>query len=173
MGIHDHFVQFYHDDTFLTGSVASFIREGLKGNSTVIIVATAHHCAELHKVLTLKETTHENLKFLDAVELLSRFMVNGMPDKPFFKNVVGDIVGEASKHGPVRVFGEMVGILWAKGETRAALRLEELWNWLMEKHSLSLLCAYPIANLSSEKSHDHMRDISRLHTHSHTQSAGS
>ena len=173
MSTHDQSVQFYQDNTFLTASVARFIREGLQGNSPVIIVATAQHRAELHKVLTLDEKNHDNLKFLDAAVLLSTFMVDGMPDKLLFKNVVGGLVGEASKHGPVRVFGEMVALLWAKGETRAALRLEELWNWLMEQQSLSLLCAYPLANLSSEKADEHMRDISRLHTHSHTQSADS
>jgi hypothetical protein len=169
MSIHDHSVQFYHDDTFFTESVASFIREGLKGNSTVIIVATAHHRAELHKVLTFQETNHDKLRFLDAGVLLSTFMVDGMPDELLFKNVIGGMVGEASKDGPVRVFGEMVALLWAKGDTRAALCLEELWNWLMEKQSFALLCAYPIANLSSEEGHDSMPVISRLHSHSHAQ----
>src|ERR1700704_6548851 len=100
MSIHDHSVQFYHDDMFLTESVASFIREGLKVNSTVIIVATAHHRAELHKVLTSTEMKLDKLQFLDAEVLLSTFMVDGMPDELLFKNVIGGMVGEASKDGP-------------------------------------------------------------------------
>lgn len=169
MGIHGHSVQFYQDDTFLTESVARFIREGLKGDETVIIVATAQHREELRKGLTPQEITHDKLWFLDASEQLSTFMVDGWPNEQLFKNVIGGLIGPASQHGPVRVFGEMVAILWAKGHTRAALRLEELWNGLMKEQSFALLCAYPMANFSSEKDTDSVLAISRLHTHSHTQ----
>lgn len=170
MGIHGHSVQFYKDDTFLIESVARFVREGLAVNDTAIIVATPQHREELRKVLTTPEVTHENLWFLDADQQLSTFMVDGWPNERLFNNVFGGMINQASQRGPVRVFGEMVALLWAGGHTRAALRLEELWNRLMEKQSFALLCAYPMANLSSEKDNDSVLAISRLHTHSHTQS---
>jgi hypothetical protein len=166
-----HSVQFYQDDTFLTESVARFIREGLQANETVFILATAQHRQELRKVLTSQETTHDKLCFLDAREQLSTFMVDGWPNERRFKNAIGGMIGQESKHGPVRVFGEMVAILWAEGHTRAALRLEELWNRLMEEQSFALLCAYPMANWSQEKDNDSVLAISQLHTHVHNQSA--
>ena len=169
MSMHSHSVQFYQDDTFLTESVARFITEGLQANETAIIVATAQHRQELRKVLTSEETTHENLWFLDAREQLSTFMADSWPNERRFKNAIGGMIGQASKQGPVRVFGEMVAILWAEGQTRAALRLEELWNRLMEEQSFALLCAYPIANLSEEKDNNSMLAISRLHAHVHNQ----
>src|SRR5581483_10824282 len=42
-------------------------------------------------------------------------------------------------------FGEMVALLWAQGNTEAAIRLEQLWNQLAEKHSFHLHCAYPLS----------------------------
>ncbi len=96
-------------------------------------------------------------------------MDDGWPNERRFKNVIGSLIGPASKHGPVRVFGEMVAILWANGDTRAALRLEELWNELMKEQTLTLLCGYPMSNFSQESGKDSVLAISRLHTHSHTQ----
>ena len=45
----------------------------------------------------------------------------------------------------VRVYGEMVALLWAAGETAAAIALEGFWNDLAETHEFALLCAYPMS----------------------------
>jgi hypothetical protein len=45
---------------------------------------------------------------------------------------------------PLRIFGEMVAVLWNDGKHDAALSLEELWNDLREEHDFSLFCAYPL-----------------------------
>jgi hypothetical protein len=44
----------------------------------------------------------------------------------------------------LRVYGEMVGLLWQAGEYPAAIRLEQLWHRLMKAVDFSLYCAYPI-----------------------------
>src|SRR4029078_5440940 len=44
---------------------------------------------------------------------------------------------------PVRIYGEMVDILWRAGRRPAALRLQEPWSELDEVHRLSLLCGSP------------------------------
>jgi hypothetical protein len=43
----------------------------------------------------------------------------------------------------VRVFGEMVSLLWDAGLIDAAVELEVLWNELGVQYPFSLLCAYP------------------------------
>lgn len=133
-------VQLYIDDTFLT----RFITEGLQVNDTVIIVATAQHREELHKALTPEQVAHDKLRFFDASEQLSKFMVNDWPSELRLRNVVRDMMGQARQTDPVRIFGEMVAILWAEGYTRAAIRLEELWNKLLTEQPFSLLCASPM-----------------------------
>ena len=43
----------------------------------------------------------------------------------------------------VRLFGEMVSLLW-RVDVLAASRLEELWNEAIATHSVSLLCTYAL-----------------------------
>lgn len=40
------------------------------------------------------------------------------------------------------MYGEMVNLLWEKGNLSAALRLEQLWNELGKTHSFALHCSY-------------------------------
>jgi hypothetical protein len=167
MSLQNHSVQFYNDDIFLTQSVARFITEGLEANETVIIVATAQHREDLQRVLTPEQLTHDKLRFFDAEDQLSQFLVAEWPSELRFRQVVDGMLGQARQSGPVRIFGEMVAVLWARGYTWAALRLEALWNKLLEDHSFALLCAYPMSNLSTD--HKSLQAISRLHTHVHTQ----
>ena len=44
----------------------------------------------------------------------------------------------------LRGFGEMVGLLWERGQFPSAIRLEQLWNALQASLGLDLYCAYPI-----------------------------
>lgn len=41
-------------------------------------------------------------------------------------------------------YGEMVGLLWERGETAAALELEQFWNTILPDTVCSLFCGYPI-----------------------------
>jgi hypothetical protein len=76
------------------------------------------------------------LAFLDAALCSPHVITDGMPDAVLFKNRLGKIIrkrqcesanGEPRK---IRVFGEMVSLLYMAGNTPAAARLEEFWrNW--------------------------------------------
>jgi hypothetical protein len=64
----------------------------------------------------------------------------------------------------VRVFGEMVALLWADGDRNGALVLEELWNDLTRRMSFPLLCAYPARFFSTDPSSIlNLADISSPH----------
>ncbi len=81
---------------------------------------------------------------LDAHQALAALTVDGVPDQGRFREVIGDVVGDAAARGRrVRGFGEMVGVLWAQGDVAGALALESFWNDLGALHDLSLWCAYP------------------------------
>ena len=83
-----------------------------------------------------------HLLLQDAAALLTRFMVGDMPDRALFKFTVGELVANAAAtHRRVRVFGEMVDLLW-RSNLPAAICLEHLWNELLEESNLSLFCAY-------------------------------
>jgi hypothetical protein len=67
-----------------------------------------------------------------------------MPDPALFEATVGGIFEHAARGGrTVRVFGEMVAVLWDAGNVAGALALETLWNDMASNRQFFLLCAYP------------------------------
>ncbi len=92
-------------------------------------------------------------------------MVDGAPDPSRFSDAVGSLVAEAAAGGRrVRVFGEMVALLWEAGNVAATLRLEELWNDLGEDQAFSLLCAYPAQSLLGAPDDPQFTEVCARHT---------
>ena len=161
-----HAVQFYHDDVFLIDAVSTFIRAGTKENAVIIVVATQQHCEELRNSLQANDMEiDDKVMYFDAVELLSAFMMDGWPNPTRFSSTVGGIIERAALSGPVRIYGEMVAVLWAEGKTRAAIWLEELWNELATRHAFSLLCGYPMSGFAEQP--DSLSFLQVCHTHTH------
>jgi hypothetical protein len=146
----DHFVQVYRDERVLIESIALFAGAALGRQEAVIIVATGSHRAAVERCLATDGFEVQALQawgqltMLDAEEVLSRFMVDGAPDEARFKAEIARLVASARasrRFREVRVYGEMVNLLWAEN-LPAATRLEELWNDVVEEHAISLFCAY-------------------------------
>ena len=92
-------------------------------------------------------TKSGQLRCEEAGNLLSSFMFDGVIDEQLFKSKVGAMIETARATGgerPVRVFGEMVSLIWQSSRD-ATENLEKLWNQVIEKHSVPLLCAYALA----------------------------
>jgi anti-sigma regulatory factor (Ser/Thr protein kinase) len=64
----------------------------------------------------------------------------------------------------VRVFGEMVALLWQEGNVPAAISLESLWNRLARVQRFSLLCAYPTTSLTDAGDLDAVRQVCNVHS---------
>ena len=161
-----HAVQFYNDDVLLIDAVAAFV--GSKENAMTIVVATEKHYEELRNALQAANSVGEDkVDYLDAVELLSAFMVDGWPNQARFISTVGGFVERAALRGPVRIYGEMVAVLWAEGRSREAIRLEELWNELATRHTFSLLCGYPMSGFPDQKVNLSFLQVCHTHTHVH------
>ena len=157
MGESDHFVQFYETDAFLIESLGGFIGKGLSTGDACIVVATKEHREALEDrlqtdgmELTAARACGQYVS-LDAAETLSEFMLDGQPDPVRFREVVGSIIRRAAEgRRRVRIFGEMVALLWAEGNYEGAISLEELWNDLSHAHSFLLFCSYPMDSLGGE-----------------------
>lgn len=139
-------------------------------NHTVMIVATASHHTQLRRALFSAPDLDAHLDHylcFDAEECLSRIMVKNWPDEGRFQNFIGGLLYQVTAYGgPVRIYGEMVALLWADGKHAAALRLEELWNRLATKIDFSLLCGYPVAGF--HRMDDRGLDLlCNLHSHVH------
>ena len=168
-----HIVQFYEDDAFLVETVARHVGPALAADGTAIVIATKSHREALDDELTLRgldlgsRKVHGRYRSLDAEQTLREFMIEGWPDEALFNATVGTIVSRAlaiAGGSQVACFGEMVALLWARGQRDAALRVEQFWNGLAERHTFSLLCAYPLADFQHEKDRRHFFNICGEHT---------
>jgi PAS domain S-box-containing protein len=150
----EHIAQLYSHDTVLVESLRMFTTHGLSRGEAVLLVLTPFHRDRLMQQLNADgldagRLQHDGqLLFLDAEELLTSFMLDGTPDATLFRMSVGDVVERMKSKGErkVRVFGEMVDLLWRSNQP-AAIRLEQMWNDLIESSELSLFCAYSTSHV--------------------------
>ncbi len=144
----NHDVVLYEADEDLVEALRAYVAEGLARREAVIVVAAPDHANALEAALLASGVDPRDarsdglLVSLDAEELLSRFMRGAHPGPGEFEAVVGGLVRAASTARPVRVYGEMVAVLWEEGNVLAAIELEDLWNQLARSVPFSLLCGY-------------------------------
>lgn len=168
----DHFIQLYQDEGFLAEAVGEYIGTGLRRGDGVIIMATPRHEAAFSKQLerdglcAADAVRRGQLVLLDADETLSRFTPGGMPDWQTFHALIGGVIAKMRLEYPhVRAYGEMVDVLWQRGERDAAIRLEEFWNDLAKLQTFSLLCTYYMDNLDAAAYTGPLECVCKVHTH--------
>lgn len=148
----EHAVQFYEDDEFLAAVVADFLAVGLRLGRPGLVIATPEHRAAIEMALSRRGLDAAGTRFLDARGTLTQFMRNGRPDAERFEASVGTLVAEVTRQAGGRVihaFGEMVDVLCGDRMPGAAIELERLWNALIERHAINLLCAYRTDSLTN------------------------
>lgn len=169
-----HDVQFYFDDRFLVRSVAGFVGNALDAGASAIVVATKSHRDGLvqeleHIAVNLTAAVGQGRYLaLDAAETLAQFTVDGVPDEARFRDVIGNVIScgvAAAPGGKVVIFGEMVTLLWQRGEAQAALRVEQFWNRLSQIYSFHLRCGYPIAGFDRGVHSEFFSQICGEHQH--------
>jgi hypothetical protein len=166
----DHFVQIYTDDSYLGTVVADYIGTGLEQEEAAILIATpAHVSLFIDRLSGLgldvpQLAARRRLLFLDAAQTLDRFMVNGQPDRSLFLGVTAAALDHVRSSGcrDVRLFGEMVDLLWSTSP-KATLELERLWDEVLRDERLSLFCAYRLDPLDR-----HVQGVLRRITHCHS-----
>jgi hypothetical protein len=168
---HEHFVQLYESDTLLIKTLGKFIGDGIRAGEPCVVVATPEHIAALEAFLrarkldTAAELADGRLRLIDSHEALSKFLVDGRPDKAKFEQSVGKLLETTARPGKTaRVFGEMVAELWASDNQAGAIMLEQLWNEIIGRFQLTLFCAYPMHHFETLSHEALVRDVGRLHT---------
>jgi hypothetical protein len=168
----DHVVQLYSDGRFLVEAVALFTGIALGKGESVVLVASPIHLRGIEQRLESNGCCVDDVKqwgqltVRDASETLSGFMVQELPDPLLFKTIIGSLIQKAavsSRTGRVRVYGEMVNLLWRQN-LPAAERLEVLWNEVIQAHSISLFCAYHVEGDAAESRH-FPSDLRAAHSH--------
>lgn len=166
-----HVVRFYDYGDELARSVGDSLGQALADGAAVIVVATGVHRDAIEARMTAAGGDVAAARgggrylTLDAVDTMSRFLVGGHPDPAAFEQVIGAVIRQAAAGGqPVRVFGEMVALLWDAGQVSAAIEVEALWNELAGLVPFSLTCGYVTASVLGDKCADALEMMCELHT---------
>jgi signal transduction histidine kinase len=170
-----HRVQFYEDEEFLASTVADFLAAGLTVGQSLVVIATEPHRQAFTRQLKVEGFDVEEasqtgrLMLLDARDTLATFMDGRAPNPERFRATVGAVLeaarGRSAGGTILRLYGEMVDVLWRDGNTDGAIRLEELWNDLATSYEFQLLCAYAMGNFYKSADTERFREICRHHTH--------
>jgi hypothetical protein len=173
-GPRDHIVQLYQDQEFLNRAVCRFAASALVNGEGVILVPTAAHWEAFRPRLEAEGVDIEaarrcgQLTVVDADELLPQFMRNAMPDGPVFLGLAQDVITKARDGGryrKVRWWGEMVNVLWERGDVAASMELEDQFDQLAHSNEIAIFCSFVIDNFDGEI---HARMLPRLgQNHSH------
>jgi len=166
----EHFVEIYeHDGPFLD-SLEGFAAGGLKAHDAVIIIATSEHRMALEKRLSKRGINVDQMRAsqryidIDAEAALSQFMQNDWPNDQLFSNFIMNLLRRATTGGrQVRAFGEMVALLWLRGQNGATVRLEHLWHEVCQAEGLTLFCAYPKIGFTKDADTS-IKEICALHS---------
>lgn len=166
----EHLVQFYETDDFLLDTLGEFIGAGLGSGAACIVIATQAHREELARRLQTNGIDPTLLQgryvALDAAEMLAQFLREGSLDARRFTRIMGAQIERAAQGArQVRIFGEMVALLWQQGHRKTALRLEALWNNLCNAcRPLVLLCAYPMSLFADSRHSELFACLCELHS---------
>lgn len=149
-----HVVGFYLQDEELVTSVAAFLADALTAQGTAVVVATRAHERAIRAALASDHPIDSwercgRYVSLDVAITLRQIMRDGAPDRAAFAATFAPILGALD--APVRIFGEMVALLWNDDLIPAAIELESLWNDFGRDHDFGLYCAYPVSALDDDE----------------------
>jgi hypothetical protein len=173
-GPRDHIVQLYQDEQFLNRAVCRFAASAIANGEGVILVPTAAHWEAFSPRLEAEGVDVDaaqargQLTVVDADELLPQFMRKAMPDAPLFLGLARDTIAQARAGGQyrkVRWWGEMVNVLWERGDVAASMELEDQFDRLARDEEIAIFCSFVMDNFDGNV---HTRMMPRLgQNHSH------
>ena len=168
-----HVCQVYDDDATFLDQLTGFVGHGLWQGEAGVVIATQAHAEGLETRLRASGLDLAHLRaddrfiMLDPQATLAQFVSDGWPDRSRFDDVIMSAITRARRGArPVRGFGEMVGLLWDGGHYAATVRLEALWQDLVAREKIQVLCSYPRRSYMKGPAAARA-EIEAHHTHTH------
>jgi hypothetical protein len=171
---HDHIVQLYQHQDFLNSAVCRYVGAGLANGEGIILFPTLTHWNAFRSRLEAEGIDVNSaqgrgqLTVVDANELLPRFMRDAMPDPHVFKGVIGDIFGQALARGSYQkllAWGELVDVLWERGDVAASMNLEDLFDQLNKRIGIAMFCSYLTDNFNGDVQAHMLPRLGTNHSH--------
>lgn len=166
-----HVVNFYDADDALLAGATKFLGDGLRDGEVVVALATEPHRETLSRALrsegfALAELEDNGFYIpLDAATVMRSVLVDGTVDRERVrKAVLPFALAAASKHRPVRAFGETVSLVLQTGHLEDALLIEQARSQIAQEFGASMYCAYPSRVLHETQSLQALGDLCALHS---------
>ena len=148
-----HAMHLRHDPESFMDDVASFFDLALRRGDATCIIATADVRHGVHERLRALgwdvggSSGHKRHAVIDAADALNSFMRNGLPDPNRLEEIAEELDEyrrAAAEETTTRltIFGNMVEVLSAEGNTDAVISLETLWNTFTHDRPFLTLCGY-------------------------------
>ena len=169
-----HSVQFYVGERFAHHAIAEFFTQDGTPHDPLILLArpqTFHAVAQELASGRYDRTGNavDRLVFVDADAALPQIMEGGALVPARAARLLRDIfarIGPLPPQATIRLYGELVDVLYARGHKAAALEVEGLAVGLFEiEPRLSILCGYCIERFASDEDLDRLRAICDAHAH--------
>jgi len=171
IGPRDHIVQFYCDDQELASQAGDYLEDAVRDGAVVVVIATSAHRAVFQTRLAAAGIDVSAVRAsgayldLDAAETAGQLVGGDRLEAARFGQVIGGLIGQAAAGGrPVRVYGEIVALLWDTGLVAAAVELEQAWSQLGRQYDFSLYCAYPAGAVTGKVHASAFARVCRLHS---------
>lgn len=145
----EHVVQFYDHPDDLATAVGSFLARGLAQGEAALVVALPEHlwafetCMRAAGIDLERARSDGSYVSVDARQAARDLLADDGPDPERFAETVGALVAALAADRPLRIYGEIVAVLWDAGDISGAIAVEQMWNALAERLPFSLYCAYP------------------------------
>jgi MEDS: MEthanogen/methylotroph, DcmR Sensory domain len=169
-GARHHVVQFYERDDELADGVTRFLLEAFRSGGAGVVIATEAHRSAFEQGLTRAGLDLEAARArgayvaVDAGETIRDLVAGDRPDRAGVDAAVSRMIRQARQAGqPVRVYGEVVSLLWDAGLVSAAIELEGIWSELGRRWDFSLLCAYRRGSVTADEHLSAFSELCHLH----------
>jgi hypothetical protein len=165
----DHFVTFFDAAASRAAAVASFVEHARARKQPVAVFATGAHWECIVEAVISKggdlstAFTDGTLVFRDAELALYDISRGGYPDRVLFDEYLRSVLQRFGSVRPVNVYGELVDVLASRGDFAAAVRLEGLWNDLLRREQIRLMCGYDATHFAPDGSSARLRAICDCH----------
>ncbi len=171
----NHLVQFYSDDDVFLDWLEDSISIAAESGDAAICVLTKLHSARLARQFELhgrdRTVAIEQGRYieLDADEFVSTVMPEGKFEEGRFSAVFNSVVSNTTnaierKGCRIRVLGEAVALLWARGNYDDVIQWERSCSALVASSAVSICCAYSTRAFNLQQDNDLFQMICAEHS---------
>lgn len=162
----------YGSEDRFVASVQDFLRPAWHDDGAAVVLLTDAHRRRLAAALAEEGVDlaaaerQGRVTLLDAEETLAGFLLDGGVDLDVVRPALDALLQRvAGGRRGVRVCGEMVALLWERGDITGAIRLEELWDRYTSAYGLTVFCPFPLSAFGDPDDTGAFRTLCDHHTH--------